>query len=133
MASTHERRRAASRRRLRRQRWATAVGALGAIVIAVAIASSGHGSSHRRPASMTGHPGGAVGAVVPGGPLAPARFGGLGALWAPRNVVGSQPTTATAYQAASKLSGLPGYLLIADRGNNRIFVVDPQRKTVFRY
>jgi hypothetical protein len=106
------------------------VGALGVIVIAVAIASSGHGSSNRRPASI---PDGRADTVVPGGPLAPARFGGLGALWAPQNVVGSQPTTAAAYQAASKLSGLPGYLLIADRGNNRILVVDPQRKTVFLY
>src|ERR1700686_3383946 len=112
MASTHERRRAASRRRLRRQRWAAAVGALGVIVLAVAIASSGHGSSHSRAAST---PGGRSGTVVPGGPLAPAKFGGLGALWAPQNVVGSQPTTAAAYQAASKLPGLPGYLLIADR------------------
>jgi hypothetical protein len=47
--------------------------------------------------------------------------------------VGSQPGTTIAYQAASKLPGLPGYILIADRGNNRILVVGPQGKTVFLY
>src|SRR5205085_1150988 len=60
--------------------------------------------------------------VLDGGPLAPASFGGLAALWAPQNVVGAGPGTAAAYAAASKLSGLPGFLLIADRGNNRIVV-----------
>ena len=60
-------------------------------------------------------------------------LGGLGALWARENVVGLQPGTADAYRAASKLGGPAGYLLIADRGNNRILVVDPQRQTVFRY
>ncbi len=54
-------------------------------------------------------------------------------MWAAQNVVGSQPGTAAAYQAASKLGGLPGYILIADRGNNRILVLDSQRKTMFRY
>jgi DNA-binding beta-propeller fold protein YncE len=48
-------------------------------------------------------------------------------------VVGTQPGTAAAYEAASKLSGPAGYILIADRGNNRILVVDPQGKTVFTY
>jgi hypothetical protein len=71
--------------------------------------------------------------VVPGGPLVPASVGGLAALWAPQNVVGVQPGTAAAYEAASKLSGPPGYILIADRGNNRILVVDPRGKIVFRY
>jgi hypothetical protein len=71
--------------------------------------------------------------IVPGGPLAPGVFGGLAALWAPQNVVGSQPGTATAYEAASSRVGLPGYLMIADRGNNRILIVNPQRRIVFRY
>ena len=71
--------------------------------------------------------------VIPGGPLAPAAFGGLAALWAPHNVVGTQPSTAAAYTAASKLPGPAGFILIADRGNNRILVVDPQRRIVFRY
>ena len=71
--------------------------------------------------------------VVPGGPLAPASVGGLAALWAPENVVGSQPGTAAAYEAASRRTGLPGDLMIADRGNNRILVVDPAGHIVFRY
>jgi hypothetical protein len=61
------------------------------------------------------------------------RFGGLASLWAAKNVVAPQPATAAAYEAASRRSGLPGYLLIADRGNNRILIVDPQRKVVFTY
>ena len=71
--------------------------------------------------------------VVDGGPLAPASVGGLAALWAPENVVGSQPGTAAAYSAASRRTGLPGDLMIADRGNNRILVVDPRGHIVFRY
>ncbi len=67
------------------------------------------------------------------GPLAPASAGGLPALWAPQNVVGTQPGTALAYTIASKQPGLPGYLLIADRGNNRILVVDPAGHTAFTY
>lgn len=35
--------------------------------------------------------------------------------------------------AASKLAGLPGYLLVADRGNNRILVVNRRHEIVFRY
>jgi len=71
--------------------------------------------------------------VVDGGPLAPASAGGLAALWAPKNVVGSQPGTAAAYSVASRRTGLPGDLMIADRGNNRILVVDPAGHIVFRY
>jgi hypothetical protein len=48
-------------------------------------------------------------------------------------VVGAQPATAVTYRAASKLSGLPGYLVIADRGNNRILIVNSARKIVFEY
>ncbi len=120
------RRAAARRERLRRRRQAAlVVVALGIIALVVALASSG-GSSHK------GHTGSKSAAarkksIVPGGPVAPAAFGGLAALWAPANVVGSQPGTAAAYEAASTRTGLPGYLMIADRGNNRILVVDPQR------
>jgi hypothetical protein len=46
-------------------------------------------------------------------------------------MVGIRPGTAVAYQRASQLNGLPGYLLIADRGNNRILIVNPQRHVVF--
>src|SRR6202035_876390 len=65
--------------------------------------------------------------------LAPASVGGLAALWAAQNVVGIQPGTAAAYEAASRLPGPGGYILIADRGNNRILVVDPQGAIVFLY
>jgi hypothetical protein len=68
-----------------------------------------------------------------GGPVAPRSAGGLQALWAARNVVGDQPGTAAAYAAASRIAGLPGFLLIADRGNNRILLVNPHGKIVFSY
>ncbi len=48
-------------------------------------------------------------------------------------MVGDQPGTRLAYAIASKQPGLPGYLLIADRGNNRIIVVDPTGRRVFTY
>jgi hypothetical protein len=123
-------------RRRSRRRWTGALAILGLLAIAIAAAAGGGGSSgshtgspsHASAAASSSHP-----AVVPGGPLAPAAAGGLAALWAPRNVVGTQPGTAAAYQAASTRPGLPGYLLIADRGNNRILIVDPQRKVVFLY
>jgi hypothetical protein len=41
--------------------------------------------------------------------------------------------TAAAYEAASRVPGPAGFILIADRGNNRILVVDPQGRTVFLY
>jgi outer membrane protein assembly factor BamB len=77
--------------------------------------------------------GNAPAAVISGGPLAPVAFGGRAALWASRNVVDSQTGTAAAYLAASRREGMPGYLLIADRGNNRILVVNPQRRIVYEY
>jgi hypothetical protein len=54
-------------------------------------------------------------------------------LWAPQNVVARRPGTSAAYAAASRLAGLPGFLLIADRGNNRILVVDPRGRIVLTY
>jgi len=135
-ASARRRRREAQRARLRRRRrWA--IPAAAAVLIAVvAIASAGGGSprSHGQAKGTASLPGGGKpAAVVPGGPLAPAGYGGLAALWAPQNVVGAQPGTAAAYEAASKLTGLPGYLMIADRGNNRILVVNARGEVVFRY
>src|ERR1700681_2787938 len=122
MADERQKRRAAQRRRVRRQRSYAAGSALLVIVVAaIALAAAGGGSStthDRVGASTRPH------AIVPGGPLAPASVGGLAALWAPQNVVGSQPGTAAAYEGASKLPALPGYILIADRGNNRMLVVD---------
>jgi hypothetical protein len=130
-------RRAEARRQRRRRRQLTAGGALAPLAVAalvVALISSG-GSSHTdaRTGSSSGSGKRRARAIVPGGPLAPAAVGGLAALWAPENVVGAQPGTAAAYQAASQRKQLPGYLMIADRGNNRILVVDPAHRLVFRY
>lgn len=137
------RREALRGKRRKRRRW----GSVGAVVLlaVVAIAASTSGGSSRSQGDAGGGEskkhaagGASVGTstrpeVLPGGPIAPAAAGGLAALWAPHNVVGAQPGTAAAYLAASARSGLPGYLLIADRGNNRILIVNPQRKVVFRY
>ena len=132
MDPLRDRRRAASRLRVRRQRRLAALTTLGALVVVIVIAGSGGGSSH---SARGGARDAAAHAsvVVPGGPIAPASVGGLAALWAPQNVVGLQPGTAAAYAAASKVPGPGGYILIADRGNNRILVIDPQGKTVFLY
>ena len=110
--------------------------AAAALIIVVVAASVGGGSSKSHgPATRhaLGTSAAAPAAIVSGGPLAPVAVGGRAALWAPKNVVGSQPGTAAAYEAASRLTGMPGYLLIADRGNNRILVVDPRHKIVFKY
>ena len=130
------RRREAQRARLRnRRRWTAAVVFIA--LAAVALAAAFSGGSKRADDDVRTQASAAAStrpaAVVPGGPLAPAGDGGLAALWAPRNVVGAQPGTAAAYQAASTRPGLPGYLLIADRGNNRILVVDPHGRVVWRY
>lgn len=101
-------------------------------MLVAVIASCGAGSS-KKGSKQAGSTKLAPPAIVPGGPLAPAAVGGLAALWAPQNVVGTQPGTAVAYEAASKLPGLPGYLVIADRGNNRILVVDARGNIVFRF
>ena len=45
----------------------------------------------------------------------------------------AHPRSIPAYEAAAVRPGLPGYLLIADRGNNRILVVNPQGTVVWRY
>jgi hypothetical protein len=128
------RRREAQRARLRRQRlWAMPI-AVAVLVVIVVVVSAGGGSSKSHGAARArGTDVSKPSAIVSGGPLAPARVGGLAALWAPQNVVGSQPGTAAAYEAASKLSGPPGYILIADRGNNRILVVNPRGTIVFRF
>ncbi len=125
-----KRRRESERARVRRRRrWAIPI-ALGVLVaVAIAASSGGGGSkSHGIPKARARRA-----PLVNGGPLAPVSVGGRAALWAPQNVVGVQPGTASAYEAASKRAGLPGYLLIADRGNNRILVVNPQHEIVFLY
>jgi hypothetical protein len=45
----------------------------------------------------------------------------------------AHPASIAPYEAAALRTGLPGYLLIADRGNNRILVVDPQGRIVWRF
>jgi hypothetical protein len=45
----------------------------------------------------------------------------------------AHPSSIAPYEAATAQPGLPGYLLIADRGNNRILVVDPQGNVVWRF
>src|SRR5689334_22366475 len=128
--STRAARRAQSRLRVRRQRRRLAVAGLAVIVLAVVLAAKGGSSrsgAHHRSAAAHAT------AVVDGGPLAPLSTGGLAALWAPQNVVGTQPGTAAAYEAASQRPGPGGYILIADRGNNRILVVSPAGQVVFQY
>jgi hypothetical protein len=143
-AHTLRRRREAKRARLRRRRLQATPVAV-AVLIAVAVAASvgedasksaGEDSSKRivpRAGSVGSDPSKPRAVVISGGPLAPVAVGGRAALWSPSNVVGTQPGTAAAYEAASKLSGMPGYLLIADRGNNRILVVNPRHEIVFKY
>jgi hypothetical protein len=132
------RRRAEARHARRRRRRRVTLGAavVAVLVVVVAALASGqttpshHARAVARAKAKARH---RPAPIVPGGPLAPRSVGGLAALWAPRNVVAPQPGTAPAYAAASKRSGLPGYLLIADRGNNRILVVNPERHTVFHF
>lgn len=59
-----------------------------------------------------------------GQPLLARGFGGA---------LAASPASIPAYNAAAGRAGLPGYLLIADRGNNRVLVVDPQGQVVWRY
>lgn len=131
-------RRAAARGAIRRQRQVVALAAaLSLVVVAILVSLGGGKRSHRPAAAQTrahalaAHT--ARAAPLSGGPLAPGSDGGLAALWDPQQVVGAEPGSTAAYAAASKLVGLPGFLLIADRGNNRILVVDPNGHVVFRF
>jgi hypothetical protein len=130
MDSTRTKRRAESRLRLYRQRRRGAAAVLFAIVVVALLASKGGGGSSKEGAHGAKP---RAAAIVDGGPISPASVGGLAALWAPANVVGLQPGTAAAYEAASKRPGPAGYILIADRGNNRVLVVNPQGEVVFLY
>jgi hypothetical protein len=104
------------------------------LVTIVLVSSRGHGSSAPRPASHDAARSPSIPlTAIDGGPLAPARFGGLPALWSAQNIVGAQPATSAAYEAAARLPGLPGYLLVADRGNNRIVILNPSHQQVFLY
>ncbi len=133
-------RRAAARGAIRRRRQTAAFVAVLVVVLGVVLVSAiGSSSPHKRAASAQTAAATKAASTSQrdptstGGPLAPASVGGLAALWAPQNVVGNQPGTAAAYAAASGVPGLPGFLLIADRGNNRILVIDPTGRQVFLY
>jgi N-acetylneuraminic acid mutarotase len=45
----------------------------------------------------------------------------------------AHPQSLPAYEAAAERPGLPGYLMIADRGNNRILVIDPQGNVIWKF
>ncbi len=45
----------------------------------------------------------------------------------------AHPSSIAPYEAAAMKPGLPGYLLVADRGNNRILVLNPQGQLVWSY
>jgi hypothetical protein len=45
----------------------------------------------------------------------------------------AHPSSIAPYEAAAQKPGLPGYLLVADRGNNRILVLNPQGQLVWSY
>jgi hypothetical protein len=128
-------RRAAAREAIRRRRAIAAFAVVAAVAVVLLASATGSDSTHKTAATSPGVVASAAASrpEPASGPLAPASAGGLPALWAPQNVVGNQPGTKLAYTIASKQPGLPGYLLVADRGNNRIIVVDPQGRTVFRY
>src|SRR5437588_4163004 len=132
-------RRAAHRKRVHRQRRFAAVAVLAvlaALIAELAGAGGSSGESAKHASQVAATAAAKRAAEQPpadGGPLAPASVGGLAALWAPANVVAPQPQTAAAYLAASKRPGPGGYILIADRGNNRILTVNPERQVVFEY
>ena len=102
-------RRAAACRRRRRRRQVGAAGALGVLLaIVLVLAFSGLADSdsdhvHRALDTVAGGGAARIRAVVSGGPLATAAVGGLAALWSPANVVGSQPGTPAAYEAAATM------------------------------
>ena len=132
-------RRAAARRNVRRQRLrfggGGAIVLVAAVLIGSAVGGGGGTTAKKARATTRAFPKKPAlpAAPVDGGPLSPISAGGLQALYAPANVVGVQPETAAAYAAAALRPGLPGYLLIADRGNNRILIVDPGKRIVFRF
>ena len=130
-------RRAAAREATRRRRQIAGLATVAIVVLLVLVVAASGGSSNSNKAASTAAPSARPAVrntrLPDGGPLAPASVGGLAALWAPQNVVGSQPGTAAAYAAAARLPGLPGFLLIADRGNDRILVIGPAGRRVFLF
>ena len=134
-------RRAAARGATRRRRQIAGLTAASVVVLVVVLVVALGGSSPSHPAASRARQAGSTATpnapradpLPSGGALSPASVGGLAALWAPQNIVGQQPGTDAAYAAAARLPALPGFLLIADRGNNRILVIDPEGHNVFTY
>ncbi|HEX5307527.1 MAG TPA: hypothetical protein VFW38_00420 [Solirubrobacteraceae bacterium] len=130
------RRRQAARQERKRKRRLLALPLTLVVALAIAIglaSAKNETAAPRKPARSARRSAAKPTVVRSGGSLAPAKFGGLAALWSAANVVGAQPETAAAYAAASQHGGLPGYLVIADRGNNRILVVDPRHRLDFEF
>jgi hypothetical protein len=126
-AARHERKR-------RRQLIAIPLVLVVALGVAIAVASAQNETdAPRKPAHSAPRVAQAPAAIVSGGSLAPVRFGGLAALWSAADMVAMQPGTTAVYAAASRRPGLPGYLVIADRGNNRMLVVDPRHRLDFEF
>jgi outer membrane protein assembly factor BamB len=106
---------AARRRTLRRQRLLIAASLAVLVAVIAVIAGSGGGGRRSAPRATR----------VPISPTLLAY--GFG------QALQANPGSIRAYNAAARLPGLPGYLLIADRGNNRVLVVNPHGDVVWRY
>jgi hypothetical protein len=103
------------------KRLATAVLPLAACALALAGCGSGGGQSTSTGSGSSG-PGAAGGAS---GPSAASGDGGSTAGATAQRLLGLPPVP--------NKPPLPGYMLIADRDNNRIIVVSPQRRVVWRF
>jgi hypothetical protein len=107
-------------RKVRRQRLLVAAALIA--VVGLIIALRGGGSPHTR--------GAGIGKSVPtSGRQTVQQQVAAGAV----ATVGMQPGASAAYAAAGKRAGLPGDILIADRGNDRVLLVDPQRRVLWRF
>ena len=139
--STRNQRRHEQRQRRRNRRlWIVSAAVLASIAAIVAVSAGGgssKGATHTDPASsgadrISGASDPAPTAIVSGGPLAPRRRREGGPMGAPQR---GRLSTGHRRRLHSrlKLAGLPGYLLIADRANNRILIVNPAHQIVFKY
>src|SRR2546428_7785494 len=106
-------------RNVRRQRLAAAVVLIAVVGLVIALRSGG--SPHGR---------GGLGKSAPtSGRQTAQQQVAAGAV----ATVGRQPGASAAYAAAGRRAGLPGDILIADRGNNRVLLVNPQRRVLWRF
>ena len=107
-------------RKVRRQRLLVAAALIA--VVGLIIALRGGGSPHRRGAGI-GNSAPALGRQTVQQQVAAGAVA----------TVGTQPGASAAYAAAGKRAGLPGDILIADRGNDRVLLVNPQRRVLWRF